>query len=92
MADTQTRQKQQKTGNIPLDTLFNHFYKLNKDQPINSNENDAQSQPQSTNESINKSFTIDEINKHITFLKKNEIPGIDHILNEFIKYFPKFVY
>ena len=70
----------------------NLLYELNKDQPTNSNVNDAQSQPQSTNVTINKSFTIDEINKHITFLKKNEIPGIDHILNEFIKYFPKFVY
>ena len=62
---------------------------LNKDQSNNNNESDAESQPQRTNETINKAFTTDEIEKHITSLKNNKTPGIDFILNEFIKNCPK---
>ena len=77
-------------GDIPLDILFNHFFELNKDkdQPYNI-ENNSENQFQNTNEIINKSFTTDEIEKHITSLKNNKTPGIDFILNEFIKNCPK---
>ena len=44
---------------------------------------------QISNELINKLFTIDEIRKHIVTLKKNKSPGMDCILNEFIKNCPE---
>ena len=80
--------KKIKTGNIPLNTLFDHFHDLNKSK-TNANVNIPDSPIQNSNESINRAFTIDEINKHINSLKNNKSPGIDNILNEFIKYSPK---
>ena len=38
---------------------------------------------------INEPFTIAEIRKHINSLKINKAPGIDYILNEFIKNCPE---
>ena len=37
---------------------------------------------------INQTFTTNEVTKHITFLNTNKTPGIDIILNEFIKHCP----
>ena len=82
--------KNKKVGDIPSNTVFSHFAELNfnnetrninDDTPIIPNEN--------VNEAINKSITEDEIIKHISSLKNNKCPGIDNILNEFLKYCPK---
>ena len=75
-------------GDIPLDTLVNHFFELGKANFAPS-ANIPNSQTHATNEIINKAFTIDEIQNHITSLKNNKSPGEDYILNEFIKYCPK---
>ena len=40
------------------------------------------------NDTINVHFTFEEISDHIKSLKNNKSPGIDHILNEFIKHCP----
>ena len=82
------RKKSVRIGDISLDNFWTHFSELNKD---NSNESDSmpEIQMQNTNEIINEPFTIEEIKKHISSLKKNKSPGIDHILNEFIKHCPE---
>ena len=79
--------KSTRTGMIPSEIALDHFRELGKDQAkkrditcVDPNQNE--------NEVINKAFTIDEIIKHIMSLKNNKSPGIDHIINEFIKNFP----
>ena len=76
-----------KIGNIPNISFQNHFSDLNvntstKKGPILGLQN------QQTNESLNVPFTIEEICKHIKKLKNNKTPGIDNILNEFLKNCP----
>ena len=75
-------------GDIPLDTLVNHFSELGKAN-FTPPANILNSQTHTTNEIINNAFTINEIQNHITSLKNNKSPGEDYILNEFIKYCPK---
>ena len=77
-----------KSGNISLTNLQQHFSALSADkkdkkEPIQVPQN------QQTNATINVPFTIEEICKHIKKLKNNKTPGIDNILNEFIKNCPK---
>ena len=77
-----------KVGNIPLDTLVGHFQELNRAEttpPVNIPE----SHTENTNEIVNKAFSAAEIKKHITSHKNNKSPGVDNILNEFIKYGPE---
>ena len=76
-----------KTGNIPLTDLQTHFSVLS------ANKNDKKEplrepQNQQINRSINVFFTIEELRKHIKKLKNNKTPGIDNILNEFLKHCP----
>ncbi|CAL4066387.1 unnamed protein product, partial [Meganyctiphanes norvegica] len=46
-------------------------------------------QSETNNEFINKEFTEGEVYKHISSLKNNKSPGVDNILNEFLKHCPK---
>ena len=80
------RKKNKKIGDIALDTVWSHFSELNKD---DSDAGEVLTENYITNETINKLFTADEISKHIASLKKNKSPGIDCILNEFIKNCPE---
>ena len=80
------RKKSTKIGDISLDAVWTHFSELNKD---DSDAREVLTENQITNEIINKLFTTDEIRKHIVSLKKNKSPGIDCILNEFIKNCPE---
>ena len=67
---------------------------------MNMNKNESQTENNSqepdheeSNNQINSIFTIDEVKEHIRLLKQNKSPGVDHILNEFIKNCPeKLVY
>ena len=77
-----------KTGNISLTNLQQHFTLLSADkkdkkEPLQIPQN------QQTNKTLNKPFTIEELCSHIKKLKNNKTPGIDNILNEFIKHCPK---
>ena len=72
-------------GNINLDIVQQHFSEMNKDTK-NTTENIDDLQNMGQNDTINIPFTCDEISKHISSLKNNKSPGIDNILNEFIKY------
>ena len=84
--------KKTKTGEISQDNLFQHFSELtksNSNPSTSSNVNIPVNQPETSNESINTSFTLDEVTKHIYLLKNNKSPGVDNILNEFIKHCPK---
>ena len=76
-----------KMGNIPLADLQTHFSVLSankndKTEPVREPQN------QQINKSINVFFTIEELRKHINKLKNNKTPGIDNILNEFLKHCP----
>ena len=82
------KKKKNKIGDLSLDTVWTHFSDLNKD-IANSSNNQIENQNDITNDIINGPFTFDEIKKHIDAIKKNKSPGIDHILNEFIKYCPE---
>ena len=75
-------------GNIPLSDLQNHFSALGADQRTNK-EPITEPQNQQTNGPLNVPFTLEELVKHIKKLKNNKTPGIDYILNEFIKYCPE---
>ena len=61
--------KSSKIGDIVLNSFKDYFWELGKDNaaratPIPEYNNVA------TNEQVNRSFTIEEVKKHITFLKK----------------------
>ena len=81
------RKKNNRIGDISIDTALSHFTDLNKD-ISDSNSSAFENQNVVVNDTINGPFTIEEISKHIVALKKNKSPGIDYILNEFIKYCP----
>ena len=76
-----------KIGDIPPNILYDHFHNLNKAKS-KVNTNTPEILIQNNNEIINKAFTKDEIYKHINSLKNNKSPGVDNILNEFLKYCP----
>ena len=79
------RKKCVKIGNISMDAAWTHFRDLNKaDTDISEEVNENLV----NNDIINELFTIAEIRKHINSLKINKSPGMDHILNEFIKNCP----
>ena len=44
---------------------------------------------QNENEDVNQPFDDDEVSNHINHLKNSNSPGIDYILNEFIKNCPE---
>ena len=71
--------------------MFSHFQALNKlnDTNHNPNENASVTVNENVNETINSPITEDEIIKHIMSLKNNKCPGVDNILNEFLKHCPK---
>ena len=79
--------KKGKMGNITLNTTREHFSELNRDS-TNTPENTIELQNEGLNDTINVPFTFEEISDHIKSLKNNKSPGIDHILNEFIKHCP----
>ena len=54
----------------------------------NPTENTYELQNPGLNDIINVAFTYEEISNHIRSLKNNKSPGIDNILNEFIKHCP----
>ena len=64
-----------------------HFSKLNKNNK-NTTEISINFHDTCLNTTINVAFTYEEISKHIKALKNNKAPGIDNILNEFIKHCP----
>ena len=84
--------KNTKAGDIQQEILFDHFSNLSKPKP-NPNPNPniitPESQPEIPNDSINNPFSLKEIKKHISLLKNNKSPGVDHILNKFIKNCPE---
>ena len=80
------RNKRAKIGNISMDAAWSHFKDLNKDDSDISGEVTENS---ANNHIINEPFTIEEIRKHVKSLKSNKSPGIDLILNEFIKNCPR---
>ena len=69
-----------------MDEACSHFRELNKD---NSENIEDVTENYTNNDIINEPFTIAEIRKHINSLKINKAPGIDYILNEFIKNCPE---
>ena len=77
--------KKGKMGNITLNTTREHFSELNRDS-TNTSESTIELQNEGLNDTINVPFTFEEISDHIKSLKNNKSPGIDHILNEFIKH------
>ena len=79
------RNKRAKIGNISMDAAWSHFKDLNKD---DSDISDVVIENSAKNHIINEPFTIEEIRKHVKSLKSNKSPGIDLILNEFIKNCP----
>ena len=80
------RKKGIKIGKISMDEACSHFRELNKD---NSENIEDVTENYTNNDIINEPFTIAEIRKHINSLKINKAPGIDYILNEFIKNCPE---
>ena len=80
--------KKARVGNIELDTYRIHFSELSKNNAENR-ESVPTDQNQPVNESINEPFTVIEIVKHINHLKSNKSPGVDNILNEFLKHCPE---
>ena len=82
------RKKQNKIGDLSMDTVRTHFSDMNKN-ISNPSENKSENQNNIINDTINGPFTYDEIKKHTNDLKKNKSPGVDYILNEFIKYCPE---
>merc|ERR1711888_92135 len=80
------RKKSMKIGKISMDEAWSHFRELNKD---NSDIIDDVTENDTNNDIINEPFTIAEIRRHINSLKINKAPGIDYILNEFIKNCPE---
>ena len=79
-----------RSGKIPDKIIYEHFSELNKAKS-NPNNNSVVKQPQNANNNdiINIPFTEGEITDHIKSLKNNKSPGVDHILNEFLKFCPK---
>ena len=80
--------KKARVGNIEIDTYRVHFSKLSKN-ISDTRESVPTDQNQTVNEAINEPFTIIEINKHINHLRNNKSPGVDNILNEFLKHCPE---
>ena len=72
-------------GNITLDMTRDHFSELNKNNK-NTTEISINFHDTCLNTTINVAFTYEEISKHIKALKNNKAPGIENILNEFIKH------
>ena len=82
------KNKSTKIGDISMQDFLAHFSELNTDiSNISSERTDAH--PFGINEIINNPFTYEEIHNLIRKLKKNKSPGIDLILNEFIKHCPE---
>ena len=77
--------KNNKMGNISLPTLFSFFQELNKNKS-NTNSVNPITVSHEENDFINMPFTSEEIRDHISSLKNNKTPGVDNILNEFLKY------
>ena len=78
------KKKKIKIGDIPIETFFNHFRDMNKDNNVSNDSVDEQSvngnDPQYTNAYIKDIFSIDEIKEHINCLNKKHPPGADYIL------------
>ena len=73
---------------ISIQSLHDHFKVLN-DVNTQSNVNfDINDIPLEGNNTLNKDFSLSEIDKLINKLKNNKSCGIDNIINEFIKYSP----
>ena len=71
-----------------MDTLSEHFKKLNTDPNVYSSAdiNDQHcNRTEFSNSLINKNFTCQEIKDAVRTLKNNKSHGIDLVVNEFIK-------
>ena len=81
-----------KDNNIALESFFEHFKNLSKDDnDINADNNhefDPRTVTHGLNEEINNLFTSDEIMKQIKKKKNGKSPGCDNIVNEFLKHSP----
>ena len=79
-----------KDNNIALESFFEHFKNLSKnDNDIhedNNNEFDPRTVTHGLNEEINNLFTSDEIMKQIKKKNNGKSPGCDNIVNEFVKH------
>ena len=80
--------KSNRTGNISTEIALNHFRELGKN---NAREREIllENPNQNENEDVNQPFDDDEVSNHINHLKNSKSPGIDYILNEFIKNCPE---
>ena len=67
-----------------LDTFYQYFQRINNPDPVNDNTplNDYDHQDKET---LNGPITSTEIDKCIRNLKNSKSPGIDNVLNEYIK-------
>ena len=78
-----------KTNNTPtVEALFEHFKKVsnNTDHDVDDNDILHQIQISNSNNCLNSPITATEIEKCISKLKNSKSPGIDNIINEYIKY------
>ena len=92
--------KDDNIGNISLDTFEDYFCNIYKNSSESTDINDVRQsisiEPESetvrtvhnVNNLFNSTFTSIEIKKHIKNLKNGKSPGIDNILNEFLKHCP----
>ena len=73
---------------VSIQSLYDHFKVLN-DVNTQSNVNfDINGISLEGDDTLNKDFSLAEIDKLINKLKNNKSCGIDNIINEFIKYSP----
>lgn len=74
---------------IALETLFEHFKKLNSDNNQNTTDQNCQEETSSFDSlPFNNYFTVEELLKFANKLKNGRSSGLDSIVNEFIKYSP----
>ena len=77
--------KSSKTPEIPLNALFDHFKKLNKDDQNNDNFVPPDFQPNDHDAVLNGKITETEVENVVKKLKNNKASGFDRITNEYIK-------